>query len=506
MDNDSATLKNEDHASYRPELDFDMDEDMKSFDASSERVARALWPAQQGNGHRDEKEDVALSERDDFFGPEEVVAGAGLCRRQEEPSQCKPYSPRDEPMDEIQSFDEHYNMPGTFETRKGLGPEETRRWSGGKDRQPNHRHDRRMTPLPRKDDQFQRLLQEKRNLVAALSHTQTEASALQRKTEYLQRELHDARNALAREQVHREEDRHLLETRAEELRNAQTFLTKADTFSHADIKTMVDSLNSEIMQLAAFMSDSLHFSDAPLDLSDQHTCSAIDRAKHPLGDRMVGLLQARNDPDLRELVLQVSLQATIAHICEAMIRRWHQEIKIHKMLVRLYDNVKKKSTPAVAGRWRAMTRAETKYTSEADVQQLSRNIMLANIWAVLRLAGWMVPDAKSVLERDFGGRILEISKLMKRVDQAIGEGITSEDLAVYVVEHDTRFNPMSMVDANHDPMSEMITDEETAVACTSDLGLRATRKVPASSDSQITKIESRVLMRANVVLWSTLVS
>ncbi len=347
MDNGSATLKNEDYASYRPELDFDMDEDMKSFDASSEKVARGHRPAQQGHGHRDEKEDVALSEREEddyFFGPEEVVTGAGLCKREGDPSQYEPSGPRDEPMDEIQNFDEHYNMPGTFETRQGLGREETRRCGGGKDRQLNHRHDRRITPLPRKDDQFQRLLQEKRNLVAALSHTQTEASALQRKTVDLQRELHGARNALAREQVHREEDRHLLETRAEELRNAQTFLTKADAYSHADIKTMVDSLNSEIMQLAAFMFDSLHFNDIPLDFSDQHTCNAIDRAKHSLGDRMVDLLQVRNDPDLRELVLQVSLQATIARTCESMIRRWHREIKTHNMFVRLYDNVKKKST------------------------------------------------------------------------------------------------------------------------------------------------------------------
>ncbi|KAK0209593.1 hypothetical protein IW262DRAFT_1302300 [Armillaria fumosa] len=153
-----------------------------------------------------------------------------------------------------------------------------------------------------------------------------------------------------------------------------------------------------------------------------------------------------------------------------------------------------------------MTRAETKYTFKGDVQQLCYNLMLTNSWAVLHLTGWMVVDAKSALERDFGVCILEISKLMKRVDQAIGEGITSEDLVVFAIEHDMHFNPTSMVDANHNPMSEMITDEETAVACTTDLGLRAMRRVPASSDSQVTKIELRVLMKANVVLWSTLVS
>ena len=59
---------------------------------------------------------------------------------------------------------------------------------------------------------------------------------------------------------------------------------------------------------------------------------------------------------------------------------------------------------------------------------------------------------------DFGSRILEISKLMKPVDQNISKDITSEDLVILVVERDTHFNPTSVVDANRDPMSEMITD------------------------------------------------
>lgn len=59
---------------------------------------------------------------------------------------------------------------------------------------------------------------------------------------------------------------------------------------------------------------------------------------------------------------------------------------------------------------------------------------------------------------DFGSRIFEISKLMKPVDQNISKDITSEDLVILVVERDTHFNPTSVVDANRDPMSEMIDD------------------------------------------------
>ncbi len=63
------------------------------------------------------------------------------------------------------------------------------------------------------------------------------------------------------------EDRHLLDARGEELRNAQAFLTKADAYSYADIKAMVDALNSEIMQLASYMSDTLRLEQSQFNLS-----------------------------------------------------------------------------------------------------------------------------------------------------------------------------------------------------------------------------------------------
>ena len=60
---------------------------------------------------------------------------------------------------------------------------------------------------------------------------------------------------------HREESLHkstkLLESRTEELRLAQTFLTTADQHSIADIRHMLDQLNEEIYQCTMMMSDAL---------------------------------------------------------------------------------------------------------------------------------------------------------------------------------------------------------------------------------------------------------
>lgn len=47
---------------------------------------------------------------------------------------------------------------------------------------------------------------------------------------------------------------------------------------------MVGALNYKITQLAAFMSDSLRFTDTALGLTDEEMCSAIEHVTVCLGD------------------------------------------------------------------------------------------------------------------------------------------------------------------------------------------------------------------------------
>ena len=51
----------------------------------------------------------------------------------------------------------------------------------------------------------------------------------------------------------------LLETHTSELEDSQTFLTKADTFSLADLILMVEGLNTDILETAAYITDTFNF-------------------------------------------------------------------------------------------------------------------------------------------------------------------------------------------------------------------------------------------------------
>lgn len=53
----------------------------------------------------------------------------------------------------------------------------------------------------------------------------------------------------------------LLDTRTRELRDAQAYLTKTDSISHADVQRMVEKLNSLIFQLSAQIADDFAFGD-----------------------------------------------------------------------------------------------------------------------------------------------------------------------------------------------------------------------------------------------------
>ncbi|KAK0434120.1 hypothetical protein EV421DRAFT_2088130 [Armillaria borealis] len=525
MYSDSSTRVN--NALYRQEVDFPMHEEVVlSSDLETDQ------PEEQGPEFSEQMDPRALRRR------KEEVLYYDQDRMAEEPRRHRkrgrqhhldadnalpamPDGPSDEYMDDIHDFEDGYDMPGAFHGDRDLDGQEQRIWDGGKHRQRDHRHNRRMTPLPRRDDPMQMHSQEKRGLTAALSHAQTEARTLQRQMDDMKREIRGAREALAREQAKRQEDRHLLDARGEELRNAHAFLSKADAHSHADIKAMIVALNSEIMQLASYMSDTLHLDQSQLDPSDEDASAAVSQEKHMLGDRMIFLLGTRDNQDLREVALLCSLQAVMVRTCNEMIRRWHRETKIHKICSDLYQDVKDSSrlslssnrvcrlctfsdAPAVAGRWRALTRAETKYRSEEDVEDLCSRLLVTHLWSVSRIAGWMTPDGRSIIEKDFGGRIMEISKLMKQVDRAMNEGITSEDLVTYVVQPDVRFDPAMMVDDNQGSQAEMVTEDDVTVACTTELGLKA-YSVDSPSDD-VRDFRMTVLMKPKVVLWASMMS
>ncbi len=212
------------------------------------------------------------------------------------------------------------------------------RRAAGKEKQPDDKQDRRFhAPYQKQDNRGAKLSKDKRKLTQELGHAQSENRALLRKNEELERELRGAFDALAREQSLREEDLRLLEARAQELRDAQTFLTKADAYSFAEIKGMVEGLNSEVLQIAAMMVD--EFSGSGKSMEAGHLTEVGHRLKGILGDWMVERMQDRRDPDMHIEVVQKGIQAVLTYTIQHFISCWSLDDRISDIFVGTYNEI-----------------------------------------------------------------------------------------------------------------------------------------------------------------------
>lgn len=95
-----------------------------------------------------------------------------------------------------------------------------------------------------------------------------------------------------------------LESSGEELRTLKSFLTKTDDFSGQQIVQAVHDLNTEILQLAAAVSDEFPLSRSSPDLWKESHCELVREA---IGDGMLALLRDgdhENDPTVVQLAIQ----------------------------------------------------------------------------------------------------------------------------------------------------------------------------------------------------------
>ncbi|TFK50889.1 hypothetical protein OE88DRAFT_191837 [Heliocybe sulcata] len=118
-----------------------------------------------------------------------------------------------------------------------------------------------------------------------------------------------------------EDQRQLLEARSAELRVAQTFLTKTDTISVTDVKTMVTDLNTDIFQAAVMLADMLNFR--------QRTKYGVAESKHAQGRVKAWLepdfaraLSGANDSS----ILQIAVRGVICHHCNLIINSWPSQV------------------------------------------------------------------------------------------------------------------------------------------------------------------------------------
>jgi hypothetical protein len=137
----------------------------------------------------------------------------------------------------------------------------------------------------------------------------------------------------------------LLQTRTAELKGAQAFLTKADHLSGADVIGMVEGLNSEIMQIAAFMAESFVSEEKmkrgiTSEEESDELRDARGQATEVLGTNMVELLrtfQHQDDP----ILLQIAFQACMCAYTHWIISSWYfEDPEIEHVLSEIFARVR----------------------------------------------------------------------------------------------------------------------------------------------------------------------
>ena len=111
----------------------------------------------------------------------------------------------------------------------------------------------------------------------------------------------------------------LLETHTSELEGAQTFLTKADTFSLADLILMVEGLNTDILETAAYITDTFDFGRSSQAISTRRQQSVHESVESGLGKIMTNLLvqQGRD-----QTLIQITVQAYLSRWCHHTASVW----------------------------------------------------------------------------------------------------------------------------------------------------------------------------------------
>ncbi|KAG1747313.1 hypothetical protein EDB19DRAFT_1905479 [Suillus lakei] len=198
------------------------------------------------------------------------------------------------------------------------------------------------------------------------------------------------------------------------LQGGQGFLSKADTLSGGEVVRLVDGLNQEIMQTAAFISDSFDFVRKPEHRDEIKETSK--RTSELIGPAILRTVQHGEDP----LLIQIALQAATV------------EFGAEQPLAEIYNDVQETESQAVSGQWRALTRSHAQKVAlqEADVHSTMVAHISETLVIVMIAAGCTknYEHAYREFTMKFGERVSNIVRMAARLNRAMGEEVTSADL------------------------------------------------------------------------------
>ncbi|KAI0034223.1 hypothetical protein K488DRAFT_84197 [Vararia minispora EC-137] len=349
------------------------------------------------------------------------------------------------------------------------------------------------------------------------------------------------------------------DARDEELATLKAFLSKTDDFSGAQILQSVQDLNTEIVQLAAAVSEEFPLSRRG---PSSWTPAQAEVIQNALGDGMLGLLRDRDHEEDPSLV-QLAVQAWEVRCCQDILDAFCVGLtpEVDRFLCALFEEMQTSESQATTSRWRALTHlharnlmirfasasSETPPPSYASTSSSCMSVMpvvsraaaayptpessnnntpasqmlalpsmplalavpttptahanLDGLQAILALSGCTDERGTSVglLAERFGDAVARIGEAAEELARAVREGVSSAWFAVRVAPPAHSFNVTDM-----DNTYVGFGNETADVLCTVGLGLEVVSRTETTPDEiqPGTGLQRMLLLKPQVVLES----
>ncbi|KAL1749102.1 hypothetical protein HDZ31DRAFT_71177 [Schizophyllum fasciatum] len=293
-----------------------------------------------------------------------------------------------------------------------------------------------------------------------------------------------------------------------ELEIARRFLQSSDSISEADVVSQLKAANEEIFQIAAGIADSLADSLCNcVDLQERVVPNHQDtqRVKDLVGPQIHRALEGHAGGVLFDVILQSALQACLCQGVSAFIRTWDLgRPDASTEWEKAYARVRRSETSVVSRQWRIMTKRSmrARETPAVFLEQISSGLH-EDLAAVIRFARRDTDDNQGEAEaalRPYREKIACLADMAVKLNESIGFGVSSADLAVFAVQAGQPFDKKTMYDF-WDSNTRSTQPKEITVAGICSLGLGRIADDGEEGDRSGAAI---VLLLAGVALHSVL--
>ncbi|KAF9068281.1 hypothetical protein BDP27DRAFT_1448480 [Rhodocollybia butyracea] len=344
--------------------------------------------------------------------------------------------------------------------------------------------------------------QQIRLLEAELLNAQRENRTKDDEIERLKRRLSSAHKDIGhyrRKDAHNQE---LLDTQRQELQGTRAFLNMFDSYSGGDIIEMLNTLNAEIFQAAAAITDMTERARRDGGSHRRSDDASVVEVRRTLGDEVGVLLQRIEIGGESVAIVQAALQTSLNIAVKRICRSWSKEGSVGKALNDVYVQIRAQQDQAlVSGIWKSLTRAQSKrhvYKDHGVLAQVVEGLQVILVVAKL----W--PCGGSESEGRINSMILEkvttILGLLARLDEAMNEHVTSTDMMLYVPALGIPFNAQIMEDEDGGESSSGGGESSSGtVLLVAEMGLMRVDKDSAGPDKRTVLLKPKVLLQESFV-------